>query len=293
MIYWIIVNYYSTQLIQRLINSIKIQSIINHQIVIVNNSPEDRSIEQLKSKTVFLLDAPHNLGFGEGCNLGLNWVYQQDKTAIVWLINPDAYLPENITINAINCFQQYPNLSILGTLIEEPDSQIWLGGGQFNSKTGEILPQIYDKFSPEKDLIPIDWVSGCSLLINLSRFKKCPQFNPDYFLYYEDFDFCMHYRQQGHQLAITPDIKIIHNPSSITGQYPHIKLEHSIYSYLLSLEKYADSSAFWYRLIRISLVSLLSLIISPQTGLPKLKGVIRYLHQILNRSRLKKSRSVY
>jgi GT2 family glycosyltransferase len=277
MIYWITVNYYSTHHIERLIQSILSQSQINYQLIIVNNSPDDLSIYQFKSDRILILNAPKNLGFGEGCNMGLNWVYQQDKKAIIWLINPDAYLTENTALNAIECFQQNPTLSVLGTLVKEPDGKIWLGGGIFDPKTGDILPQAYHNSLQKNTLISIDWVSGCSLLVNLTQFKKCPQFDSDYFLYYEDFDFCLRYRQQGHLLAITPNITVYHYPSSITDQYPSLKLEHRIFSYLLSLKKYARSSAFYYRFFRIISVSLTALLISPATGLHKLKGVIRYL----------------
>jgi GT2 family glycosyltransferase len=287
MLYWITVNYYSTELIQDLIHSIPFALRKNHQFIIINNSPEDTSIYNLKSDSIIILDAPQNLGFGAGCNLGLNWVYQQDKKAILWLINPDTRLPENAASNAIHCIEKYPHLSIIGTLVEQADQSIWLGGGIFNPKTGEILPQIYNQSCHNQSLIATDWVSGCSLLLNLRHFTTCPQFDEDYFLYYEDFDFCMRYRQQGHQLAITSNIKIFHQSSSITRQYPRLKLEQQIYSYLLSLEKYANSAAYLYRLIRISLVSLIFLLINPKIGLPKLKGVIRYLQRILSGLRLK------
>ncbi|MGB3401598.1 MAG: glycosyltransferase [Microcoleaceae cyanobacterium] len=279
--YWITVNYHSTQLIQKLIHSISIQHQTDNRLIIINNSPQDASIYQLKSDFIMILDAPGNLGFGGGCNIGLNWVYKQDKNAIVWLINPDTQLPQNAISNAINITRQYPHLSIIGTLVEQADQSIGLGGGLFNPKTGEILPQIYRELCHDQSLIAIDWVSGCSMILNLRHFTTCPQFDIDYFLYYEDFDFCLRYRQQGHQLAITPNIKIFHQSSSITNQYPRLKLESQIYSYLLSLEKYASPAAFLYRLIRISLVSLIFILINPQISLPKLKGVIRYWKRIL------------
>jgi N-acetylglucosaminyl-diphospho-decaprenol L-rhamnosyltransferase len=286
MIYWITVNYYSTHLIERLIHSISSQYQMSWKLIIVNNSPGDLSIHQFKDNHILILNSPKNLGFGAGCNLGLNWVYQQDKKAIIWLINPDAYLTENAALNAIECFQQNPTLSILGTLVQEPDNRVGIGGGTFNPQTGEILPQAYHNALQKKSLISIDWVSGCSLLINLIQFPACPQFDSDYFLYYEDFDFCMRYHQQGHLLAIASNITVIHHPSSITNKSPHLKLEHSIYSYLLSLEKYASSSAFWYRLIRISLVSFISLFISPSIGLSKFKGLIRYCRWIFRSANL-------
>lgn len=273
--YWLTVNYYSTDLIQRLIQSIPVHSGINYQFIIINNSPNDSSIHQLKSPSVLIFDAPENLGFGRACNLGLNWVYQQDDQAIVWLINPDAVLPENAAIQGIQFFEQYPELSILGTVIYKVNQELEFTGGEFNPKTGEIRAcHILSEDIHNRPYCLTQWVSGCSLLINFKKFRECPQFNSDYFLYYEDFDFCLRYQQQGHKICITSQLHVIHNTSSITSRNQGQKIKHSIYSYLLTLKRYTSQSVFLYWLFRISLVAILTLIITPKKSVYKLKGVM-------------------
>ncbi|MDY7022128.1 MAG: glycosyltransferase family 2 protein [Cyanobacteriota bacterium] len=283
MIYWITVNYYSTSLIERLINSIPIQSEIDYRVIIVNNSPDDSSIYAIKdqyrdSKSILILDSPDNIGFGRACNSGLNWVYQHNPQCLVWLINPDAYLIENSLKQVVEFFQNYPEISILGTLVDEPEGNPGFRGGKFNAKTGEIITEDYITEISQANLpyIPMQWVSGCSLLINLKKFLDCPQFDPDYFLYYEDFDFCMRYGKQGHQIVLSSEIRVFHQASAITSQNQPLKIQQSIYSYLLSLEKHTHFTVLGYRLLRISLVSILSLLHSPQTSLHKLRGVWLY-----------------
>lgn len=282
MIYWITVNYYSSSLIERLINSIPVQSEINYRVIIVNNSPDDSSIYAFKNESIIVLDSPENIGFGRACNLGLNWVYQHNRRGIVWLINPDAYLREDSLQQVIEFFKRHPNISILGTLVDEPSGKVWFGGGEFNAKTGEIIALDVIPQNPEPNLpyLTMKWVTGCSLLINLKLFSECPQFDPDYFLYYEDFDFCMRYRKQGHSVVMSTEIRVIHQPSSIANQNQPLKIRQSIYSYLLSLEKHSNFWVLGYRLLRISLVSFLSLFIRPQTSPHKLRGVWRYYRRL-------------
>ncbi|KKD38648.1 glycosyltransferase [Limnoraphis robusta] len=287
MIYWITVNYYSTSLIEQLINSIPVQDEINDRVIIINNSPDDSSIYGLKTEWVTVLDSPENIGFGRACNIGLNWVYQQNPQAIVWLINPDAYLTENSLKQVIEFFTAYPEISILGTIVNEPTGKIWFGGGEFNAKTGQIIALDAIAENPKSNLpyITMKWVTGCSLLINLKRFSECPQFDPDYFLYYEDFDFCLRYGKQGHPVVMSSEIRVIHQPSSITKQNQPLKIQQSIYSYLLSLEKHTNFWVLGYRLLRMSLVSLVSLLISPQLSRHKLIGILLYCRRMhpLNR----------
>ncbi|OIP71231.1 MAG: glycosyl transferase [Oscillatoriales cyanobacterium CG2_30_40_61] len=290
MIYWITVNYYSTELIQRLIDSL-VETLhatslreINYQVIIINNSPDDLSIHRLQSPYIVVFDAPENIGFGRACNLGLNWVYQQDSQAIVWLINPDAYLSKNALSPAIDFFKSYPELSILGTVIYNSKGQLEFTQGQFNPKTGiiKVCNQLSETLQNEPYQLT-EWVSGCSLLINLKNFKECPEFDPNYFLYYEDFDFCLRYRNQGHQIGITPQIQVFHQTSSITQRNPNLKLQYSIYSYLLTLDKHTSKVILFYWLFRITIISLMTLLITPKKSWYKLQGVINFIVKIYHK----------
>jgi GT2 family glycosyltransferase len=279
-IYFLTVNYYSTPLIDRLIRSLPANQTISHQIVIVNNSPEDQTLQQLGSDTVRILQAKTNLGFGKACNLGLNWVYAQDPNAIVWIINPDAYLRENTLEKVPGFFKAHPEISILGTLIYTPTDDIWFGGGRFIPEQGAILSTDLLSSQAETTSVSCDWVSGCSLLINLPHFPDCPQFDPAYFLYYEDFDFCRRYATVGHQIAITSQLAVVHEPSSITDRNITKKFQHSTYSYLLTLERYTNKAIFLQRFLRLTLHALILLVLKPQTAFGKLAGVSSYLGRV-------------
>ncbi|MBD1938839.1 glycosyltransferase [Microcoleus sp. FACHB-68] len=282
MIYLVTVNYYSTELLEKLITSIQEDRNIFYQLVIVNNSPADLSINSLKnSREILILDAGENIGFGRACNLGLNWVYDQDPQAIVWIVNPDALLVEKSLKEAYQFVAANPEVSITGTSVYEPNGNVWFAGGQFAPQNGKIIAS-EGVLPPEcSAYVPVDWVTGCSMLINLKHFPECPQFDSDYFLYYEDFDFCRRYAKQGHLIVFTCEIKIIHHPSSITSRHPDLKQQHSIYSYLLALEKHTSPSVLFSRLAKIFVSALISLPVKPKLARNKLKGVVKYCKRVL------------
>jgi len=276
-LYLITVNYHSGELIAELLASIQEATEVAYQRVIVNNSPGDPALDPLRSQELTILEAGKNLGFGGGCNLGLTWVYQQDPTAIAWLLNPDTTLTPGAIAQAIQCFTHHPDRSILGTRIVQPDGRLWFGGGRFLPAIGRIAVEDFFAHQPTAEMVACDWITGCSLLLNLSQFSACPQFDPAYFLYYEDFDLCRRYAAAGHSIAITRRITVIHRPSSITDRTPGLKLQSSTYSYLLTLERYTSRSVLILRLIRILLYSLVLLLGKPAISLGKLRGVIQYL----------------
>lgn len=283
MIYFVTVNYYSTDAIAHLIQSIQAYRSVNYKFIIVNNSPDDAAIHGLKTDKIIIIDTGENLGFGRGCNLGLNWIYAKDSQAIVWIINPDAYFIDNSFQQAELFLSTYPKLSILGTIVCEPTGKIWFSGGEFIPKNGEIIAKENPIADPEKLYNHTQWVTGCSLLINLKQFPDCPQFDPDYFLYYEDCDFCLRYGKQGHIVAIAQQIKVMHQPSSITNRNINLKIQHTIYSYLLTLEKHASNLVLLYRLVRITLSALLALPFQRKIATSEIKGVLQYCARIVNK----------
>jgi GT2 family glycosyltransferase len=280
-IYLLTVNYYSTSLILKLIESLPDQQQISYQIVIVNNSPEDRDLKQINNTNVQILEAKTNLGFAAACNLGLNWIYAQDREAIVWPINPDAYLLSGTLAKVPVFFASHPEISLLGTIVYTPDLEIWFGGGRFIPQLGAIFSTDLLSAHPEIDYVSCDWVSGCSFLINLRHFRNCPQFDPAYFLYYEDFDFCQRYLALGHKIFITSQLAVIHQPSSITGRDITNKLKYSTYSYLLTLQRYTNPLIFCLRFLRLLLYASILLIFKPKTGLGKFYGVFSYFKSIV------------
>ncbi|MEB3182035.1 MAG: glycosyltransferase [Nostocaceae cyanobacterium] len=280
MIYLLTVNYYSTSLVTQLINSLPFSKNIDYKIIIINNSPDDTSIYNLQSESIIILTSPSNLGFGSGCNLGIKWIYSQDSQAILWIINPDAYLPENTLEQVEPFFINNPHLSIVGTIIHTPTGEIWFAGGRFVPEKGAIL-ELDLLTNSQTHFVECDWVSGCSLIINLRNFNDYPLFDQDYFLYYEDFDFCRRYSQQGHLIAVTNKFAVIHQPSTITNRNVFHKIKHSTYSYLLTQEKYATKLVLNLRLTRLVTYAILLLVVKPQIAFGKLYGVLIYWRRSL------------
>ncbi|MEY4519201.1 MAG: hypothetical protein RLZZ499_1800 [Cyanobacteriota bacterium] len=285
MLYFLVVNYNSSELIRRLVASLGVYSPGEYKIIIINNSPDDREVLKLKSKAIKIIAAQDNLGFGKACNLGLNWIYTQNNRAIVWLINPDAYFnsvlidsdtAKSPATGAIAFFTQHPQISILGTIVYNRAGEITAAGGTFTPGTAALatldsLPQ-----DLKSDYFNADWVSGCSLLLNLTNFAQCPSFDPRYFLYYEDLDFCLRYGQQGHQIAVTPLLKVFHDTSTISDRNLLVKYQHITKSYLIHVEKHGTLATFVLTNLRMCLNTMRLLILKPEQGLGKLIGIYSY-----------------
>ncbi|MDR9401946.1 MAG: glycosyltransferase family 2 protein [Halothece sp. Uz-M2-17] len=279
MLYFLFVNYQSAELIKHLLQNYCLSSLAFKAVIVNNFPPEQKDLETLATDSIRVIDGGGNLGFGRACNLGLSWIYDQYPQALVWLLNPDTFCDPKMITKAQSFFKRYSTISILGTLIYSTDNNIWFAGGTFDSHNGRIASENLLKSDSQTVYSLSDWVSGCSMIINLSHFKECPQFDSNYFLYYEDFDFCQRYKQQGHLVAVTDQVSITHQVSAITNRNLKSKFYHSTYSYLLTLEKYTSSFLFYLRLIRVLIYSIVLFPFKPAIALGKITGTWHYFQQ--------------
>lgn len=247
-VYFITVNYYSTNLIQELLKSIAASQGQNYQVIIVNNSPDDTTPQALAaSKNVTLLTAEKNLGFGGGCNLGIQYVYSFAPQSIVWLINPDAQLEPNAIGYVRQCFLQEPNIAILGTRIADLSGHLWFSVGTFNPWLGSLKHRDdhVDRASTPVRTHPSRWLSGCSMIFNLAAFDHCPLFDTQYFLDYEDADICERYFKKNYLVRVTQAVLIKHQVSAITHRNKRAKFQHATFSKLYFLHQHGTLLALF------------------------------------------------
>ena len=255
-VYFITINYHCSDLIQALVATTAPQATGFYEFIVVNNSPGDRGIADLAElPRVRVIEAGGNLGFGGGCNLALTKVYKENPTGLAWLINPDARLVPNAVDYVRQCLVDDPQIALLGTRIRDLDGQLWFSHGTFNPWLGTLKhrdPTVTTEFEPVKTH-PTRWISGCSLILNLAHLPDCPQFDPQYFLDYEDADLSERYYRQGYRLRVTQAALVDHQVSAITGRYPRAKYRHATFSKLYFLDRHGTLLALVLNLIYFGL----------------------------------------
>ena len=144
-----------------------------------------------------------NLGYGKGNNYGLKLT----KTDFALILNPDAICEKNFFKNLNQIIETKDNFSIIGC--QFINDKIFMPAGFFNEgKNKEFM----DKFKSDKiaNFEKVEWVTGCSMLINLKKFNNKDIFDKNFFLYFEEFDLCKSLIDKGENIFTTKDLKIHH-----------------------------------------------------------------------------------
>ena len=239
MISFIIVTYDSERYIRDCLNHIIAATDVPYEIIVVDNDSKDstRQIVKDEFKSVKLIESDRNLGFAHGVNVGVRNA-QED---VIFLLNPDACVLSSNLLDSI-AYITSNHVGVLGPKVTNPhDSSRQFSARRFPTlRTGifnrssiftSLIPN--NRFSKEylnpivSDDRPqqIDWVSGCAMIFRKEAFDRVGGFDEDFFVFYEDIDFCYRMKEAGYKVIYNPAVVVSHE-IGISKTVPTIKINY-------------------------------------------------------------------
>lgn len=194
----------------------------NYEIVVVDNHSTDQSIDLIRSRfpQVSILIQGENLGCAGGRNVGVKFGLSRNAEYILFLDN-DTEVDGGFLNNLISAAKGNSICAIFGPKIyytEEP-LRIWSAGGLIDWKTGETTSIGNGELdSPGySDSRDVDFIAGCAMLVRSELFNLVGLFDEDYFIYFEETDWCCRARRAGYKCMFVPNSRVWHKESKSLG----------------------------------------------------------------------------
>lgn len=205
----IIVTYNSMQWLPKCLESTK-----PYPVIIVDNNSQDNTVEFIETEhpEVSLFKQEKNLGFGQANNIGISHALIQGAE-YVFLLNQDAYLePESIE-RLIAVHQKNPEYGILspihlnglGNLLDENFSDYLSYRNNKNFFSDFVLGK------SKKQIYKVSFVNAAGWLISRTCLKKVGGFDPIFFHYGEDDNYCQRVRYHNLKIGVVPDAFLRHD----------------------------------------------------------------------------------
>ena len=177
----------------------------NVNILIVENSESfiDKNLVLTKFPNVNVVCTGENLGYGKGNNFGINQV----KTDYVLILNPDVICDQKFFTNISTVVEEAKDFTIIGC--QYLSDNIFMPAGFFDKNQNNSFIKNF-KNNDVKPLSTVEWVTGCSMLINLKKFSDKNIFDKNFFLYFEEFDLCKSIIKSGGKIYTSRELKIHH-----------------------------------------------------------------------------------
>lgn len=214
----VIVNWKSKHTIMQCLKSLEKSKFPESNIIIVDNFSNDGSCNVIRKKwkKIVVLKQDQNYGFGKANNIGIKYHIKHGKTQIM-LINPDTIVNINTFHDLIYNKLNFIKTGIFGPIILANARKIWTTGGIVNKirYSGGLMD-----LGKEIDILirtnpyEVDYIPGAAMLITSDVIAKIGLLNENYFIYYEDTEFCERAKRYGIKSIIIPKSKIIHKESS-------------------------------------------------------------------------------
>jgi len=224
----IIVNYNQKKLLISCIDSLQKINYPNIEVIIVDNGSTDGSVEVVKKFTVHyslfnihLIENQTNLGFAGGNNAAFSLV----KGKYVLLLNNDTKVTPDFLSILVEEMEKNSEIGVDQPKIVFFDNKTLQAGGSFLTDTGFLYhfgfsQKVNDPEYNQK--IEIFSANGACMLVRKSLIEKIGLFDPDYFNYFEESDFCWRVWLAGYKIKYNPKAVIFHKGSQtsfILGSY--------------------------------------------------------------------------
>jgi hypothetical protein len=158
-----------------------------------------------------IVASPENLGYAEGCNLGLAVLERCPELTHFLLLNNDATVAADFFDEIARSLNDMPRAGLLtGTILEAAaPHRVWYAGGRLLPLRGHV-EHLYDPPTSSRP-VETEFVSGCAMLVSrearlaIGGLASC--YSPGY---WEDTDYSVRVRATGLPLVYAPRATVYH-----------------------------------------------------------------------------------
>jgi GT2 family glycosyltransferase len=226
----VIVSYKSAKLAIDCLASIHADSrnaALGVRAVVVDNASGDfpaieDAIAQHKWNWVTLIQTPRNGGFAYGNNRGIECACLDGPPNYIYLLNPDVLVRKDAIGSLVDFMETHPKAGIAGGSFENLDGSEWLTAFRFPTLQSELISglqwglatnvlrrwEVAMKMSNVSQRV--DWICGAAMLIRPEVLTALGGLDENYFLYFEETDFCRRACQAGYESWYVPESRVMH-----------------------------------------------------------------------------------
>ncbi|MDX1664293.1 MAG: glycosyltransferase family 2 protein [Candidatus Promineifilaceae bacterium] len=198
------------------------QTYANRHVVLVNNGsrPGFEQIIRDPFPQVHIISNQQNLGFAGGYNVGLRYGMEQGFPCFL-LLNNDTLLAPDCLERLVAATTRQPDIGLVTAKVYysgEPE-RVWTVGNQIHpllleARAGGEGELDEGQWSEDRE---IAFAPLASVLISRKLLEDVGFLDEEFFLYYEDMDFCRRVKTSGFQLYLAAEAHVWHDVAASSG----------------------------------------------------------------------------
>ena len=185
-----------------------------YEVVVVDNCSSDGTVAHLHKNypAVKLFKENQNLGFGQANNKGISYALNQ-RAEHVFLLNQDAYLIGDALEQLVGFQKQNPEYGILSAIHTNAE-ETRLDRNFSNYVRFDVNPAFYSDHvlgRQLQDVYEVPFVNAAGWLLSKICLIIVGGFDPIFFHYGEDDNYCQRVSYHGFKIGVLPNIFMVHD----------------------------------------------------------------------------------
>ncbi len=230
----IIVSWNAGEYLRKCLHSVcATMPVEDFEIWVVDNNSSDGTPDMIEREfpEVNLIRNDRNLGFAAANNLAI----RACRARYVCLVNSDVEVLEGCFETLLRYMQKQPDTGVTGPQLLNADGTVqpscYGHPNRWNTLCHALglaklfpgnrwLNGLYGKYWPQTELQAVEAMSACFLVIREQVLEQVGLLDEDFYIYWEDFDFCTRVQDAGWQIVYVPQAKAVHYGGASSANAP-------------------------------------------------------------------------
>lgn len=219
----VVVSYNSAAHLPACLSALESQEGVNAEIHVVDNASADGSPDLVRRDfpRVRLVEREDNVGFARGNNQ----ILEGSPAEFFALVNPDTIPSATALAVCVQYLKRHPKAGVVATRLVYPDGTLqpschaFLGLRNLLGETlgaHRLLPalrplsSLYMPWFDHSRVANVEWVDGAFLVVRGEVVRNVGAFDPEFFMYGEEMDWCLRIGRAGWNVVFLPEPAVIH-----------------------------------------------------------------------------------
>jgi GT2 family glycosyltransferase len=222
-----------------------------YTVIVVDNDSDDGTVAYVREAfpSVRIFGNTRNVGFAAANNQGMRGT----QSRYVLLLNPDTVLQQGSLDAMIRFMDEHADAWAAGPAILNPDGSRQHSGVRFPSNWNIAVEAFFlDRLFPRSRLFgrhkelyedtgrvrDVDYLQGSCLMVRADAIGKVGDLDEQFFMYFEETDWCYRMKRAGGKVVYCPAAAIVHFGGGETGHFDEPRLVYYHRSLVLFYRKH-------------------------------------------------------
>ncbi len=221
---------------------------VDSEVLVLDNASGDGSASAARrhpaATEVIALERRRGKGENDSALL------QRARGRVCLLLNEDSELLPGATRTLLDALDAHPDAGAAGARLHRPDGRQQASAWRFPTPLTALVGALflhrrYTVQSRGEKIRSVDWAQSAALLVRRDAAAQIGWFDPGFFVYSDEVDFCRRLRDAGWRTLYVPQAVAIHHEQLSTGAIPERRIVELSRNRDRYMRKHHTSAAAW------------------------------------------------